>query len=248
MSKITSNGNVKVVWILEPDLANPDSPTAAELNDDGLDISSAIAFDGYELGATDSDDIEDRALTDLGSAITRGFANYAASLPLFADADQTDASSIYNDAKDAFKVGLTNGYLVSRVAKDADLPFAAGDRVSVFKFQNGIPSVDGSGDTVKLVVEFLPQGFLVTNTLVATAAPVVTTPPTITSAVGDVDVLSSTVGGQTVTHSASYSSSDSTVASVSQLGVVTSNAAGTATITISHDGATAPDTVAVTVS
>lgn len=250
MAKITSNQNVKVAWILEPDLTNPDSPSATELNADALDLSAAIAWDGTDIpNAEDSDDNEDRALTDLGTAVTRGFANYAASLNLFADANQADTTSVYNDAKDAFKVGKTLGYLITRVAKPASDAFAAGDRVSVFKFVNGIPDIDGSGDTVKLGVDFAPQGLLYTHTIVEEAAAVVALPTTIASAPGDIDVITATLDGATITHSgAVYSSSNTAVATVSNLGIVTSVAAGSATITISHPSSNAPDTIAVTVT
>lgn len=247
MSKITSNGNIKIVWILEADLTDPDAPALAELNNDGIDISAAIAFDGYEVGATDSDDIDDRALTDLGSAVTRGFANYAATLPIFADADASDTNSVYNDALDAFKVGLTNGYLVTRVAKSASIAFEAGDRVSVFKFQNGIPAADGTGDTVKYVVDFLPQGLIEINTLPAIASPLIATPATDSIATGEHGAISVTLGGVDVTHSCTYSSANTALLSVSDLGVYSWIAAGgPTTITVSHPSANASDTVAVT--
>lgn len=249
MSKITSNGNVKVVWILDADLTDPQAPDVAELNDDGLDISAAIAFDGYEAGATDSDDIEDRALTDIGNAVTRGFSNYAASLPIFVDANAADTNSIYNDALDAFKVGLVNGYLITRVAKAASLPFAAGDRITVMKFQNGVPASDASGDTVKYVVDFLPQGQIVPNTLPANAAPVIALPATDTIATGEHTAITVTLGGVNVTHSCTYSSADTTKVSVSNLGVVSWVSAGGPTlVTVSHPSANAVDTVAITTS
>lgn len=248
MAKVSSNEHVKVAWILDADLTNPDSPSPTELNGDGIDISQAIALDGYELGATDSDDNEDRALTDVGSAVTRGFANYAASLPFFYDADFSDTTSVYNDAFDAFRTELTTGYLVSRVGPFWNTPFAAGDVVSVFKFTAGAVSTDISGDSYKFVVDYLPQGELYVNTLVETAAPVVALPATVSSTVGDVDVITASVAGKNVTHSAVYSSSDSAVVSVSQLGVTTSNGTGTATITVTHPSSTAPDTVSFTVA
>lgn len=248
MSKVTSNKNVKVAWILASSLTNPDHPSATELNTAGLDISSAIAFDSYSIGADSSDDVNDRALTDLGSAITRGFANYAASISLFADGDQTDTSSLYNQAKAAFKVGLVNGYLVTRVGPAASTAWAANDKVSVYKFQNGVPAIDGSGDTVKLVTDFLPQGVLYVNTLVASASPVVSLPATVTLAVGAVRANTATINSIDVTHSCTYTSSDPTKVTVSSLGVMTAVATGSATITVSHPSATASDTCVVTVS
>jgi uncharacterized protein YjdB len=248
MSKISSNQNVKVVWILSASLTNPDHPSATELNTAGLDISSAIAFDSFSVGATSSDDVNDRALTDLGSAITRGFANYAATISLFADATQTDSSSIYNQAKAAFQTGLIDGYLVTRVGKAATTAFAAEDKVSVYKFKNGVPAIDGSGDTVKLVTDFLPQGVLYVNTLVNSTSPVVSLPATVTLAVAAKRAITASINGVDVTHSCTYSSSDSTKATVSSLGVITAVATGSATITCSHPSASASDSTIVTIS
>lgn len=249
LAKVTSNGNVKVRWYLSADITNPDSPSLTQLNNNGVELSSAIAWDGYEVGASDSDDVDDRALTDIGNAVTRGFANYAATLPFFYDADYADTSSVYNDAFDAFRVPLTEGWLVTRVAKDATLPFAAGDRVSVFKFQTGAVTNDTEGDdSYKFVVEFLPQGALYVNTLAETSAAVIALPATATVAVGAYQAITATTGGVNITHSAIYSSSDTTKATVSELGIVKGIAAGSATITVSHPSSNASDTVAITVT
>jgi hypothetical protein len=87
MAKQIANGFVKVAWLLEADVADPEFPTPTELNTDGMDLSSAIAWEDYALGSTGSDDIEDRALTDLGNAVSRGSGNYEAVLDFFRDND-----------------------------------------------------------------------------------------------------------------------------------------------------------------
>lgn len=247
MAKITSNGNVKVAWILDADLTNPEAPSATELNGDALDLSAAIAWDGYEVGATESDDWDDRALTDLGNAVTRGFANYAATLPFFYDEDPDDTNSVYNDAFAAFRTALVDGWIVTRVAKDADLAWAAGDRVSVFKFTSGIPSTQLGDESTKFEVEFLPQGELYVNAIVPVASPLVALPATDSIATGEHTVIAVTLGGVTVTHSCTFSSADTTKVSVSDLGVASwVSAGGPTTVTVSHPAANAPDTVAIT--
>lgn len=248
MSRLSSNGNVKVGWILDADLTDPEAPAAAELNGDALDLSAAIAWDGYEVGATDSDDWDDRALTDLGNAITRGFANYAATLPFFYDADFSDTSSVYNDAFDAFRTPLTTGWIVTRVGVPASTAWAANDVVSVFKFIAGTTQTDQGDQSTKFVVEFMQQGQLYVNTRVAVAQPVVATPSSDTLTIGEHLAIEAALDGDDITHSATYSSSDTTKATVSDLGVVTAVASGSATITVSHPSANASDTVTITVS
>lgn len=247
MAKLTSNQNVKVVWILEADLTDPDHPSATELNADGIDISQAISFDGYELGATDSDSNDDRALTDLGSAVTRGFANYAATLPFFYDADFSDTGSVYNDAFDAFRTELTTGYLVTRVGWLWSANFADADIVSVYKFTAGAVSNDISGDSYKFQVDFLPQGELYVNTLVDSASAIVALPATDSIATGEYTVIGATINGVDVTHSCTYVSADTTKCTVSDLGIVSwVSAGGPTTVTVSHPSANASDTVAIT--
>lgn len=248
MSRLSSNGNVKVGWILDADLTDPEAPAAAELNGDALDLSAAIAWDGYEVGATDSDDWDDRALTDLGNAITRGFANYAATLPFFYDADFSDTSSVYNDAFDAFRTPLTTGWIVTRVGVPASTAWAANDVVSVFKFIAGTTQTDQGDQSTKFVVEFMQQGQLYVNTRVAIASPVVATPSSDTLTIGEHLAIGATLDSEDITHSATYSSSDTTKATVSDLGIVTAVGSGPATITVDHPSANASDTVTITVS
>ena len=61
MAKITSNEYVKVAWILDGSIttAQAQYPTTAQLNA-AVDLTQAIAWQDFELGASDSDDIEDQ--------------------------------------------------------------------------------------------------------------------------------------------------------------------------------------------
>jgi len=104
-------------------------------------------------------------------------------------------------------------------------------------------------EAFRYTVTFLPQGDFAVRTVVegASAAAVVVSPATLATSAGDHDELAVTWGGRTYTNGVTYTTSDSTKATVSSAGVVTSVATGSATIT-----ATAPngetDTCAVTVS
>ena len=254
MAKITSNEYVKVAWVLDANMPDgtEQAPSVTTLNaPTTLQLSPAIAWQDFALGATDSDDVEDRGITDPGNAVTRGFSNFEATLAFFRDADPNDLTSDYVKAWEAFKVPRTYGYLVIRVAeKHWSAPWAAGDRVSVFRFVADIIVDDTEGDdSVKFTVNFLPQGQMFTYTQVA-AAPkaALTAPATLALAVGEADTLAVTLSGVDVRAKSTYVSSDTTKATVSRNGVVKGIAAGTATITATHPGGLAVATTTVTVA
>ena len=247
MAKQQANGFMKVAWVLEAGIADPEFPTAAELTA-GLDLSTAIAWEDYEVGSTGSDDIEDRAITDLGNAISRGSANYGATLDFFRDQDNTDTSSVYVDAFEAFRVTRVIGFLVTRIGdKPATDAWAAGDTISVYKLMATTTTDITGGDTsTKFQVTFLPQGELYTHTMVAGAG-AITVAATLALAVGDSALLSPTLSGESIRSRATYSSSSPAVATVSNHGVVTGVSAGSATITTSY-GAGTSGTTTVTVT
>lgn len=255
MAKITSNEYVKVAWVLDANMtpAQAAAPTETILNaPTTVQLSPAIAWQDFALGATDSDDVDDRGITDPGNAITRGFANFEATISFFRDANPEDTSSDYVTAFETFRTPRTYGYLVLRVAeKKWDEPWAVGDRVSVFKFVADIVVDDTEGDdSVKFTVTFLPQGILHPYTVVrgATPAAIVGVSSTDTGTVGESEVLMPTLNGKDIRAVATYASSNPAVARVSANGVVTDVSAGTANITVSHPAAAAVITQARTVS
>lgn len=254
MAKITSNEYVKVAWILD---ANMPTGTEAAPSEDTLNagttlqLSPAIAWQDFALGAADSDDVEDRGITDPGNAVTRGFSNFEATLSFFRDANANDTTSDYVKAFNAFKTPRTYGYLVLRVAeKHWSEPWEAGDRVSVFRFVADIMVDDTEGDdSVKFTVNFLPQGIMHTYTVLADAPKAaLAAPATLALNVDEAEALTVTLSGVDQRAKSTYVSSDTAVASVSRNGVVKANTAGTANITVSHPGADAPVVVAVTVT
>jgi hypothetical protein len=257
MAKIASNEYVKIAWVLDANMtpAQAAAPTDTILNaGTTLQLSPAIAWQDFALGATDSDDVEDRGITDPGNAITRGFANFEGTLSFFRDKNSADTNSDFVKAFQAFRTPRTYGYMVMRVAeKKWSDAWAAGDRVSVFRFVADIITDDATGDdSVKFTVTFLPQGLLYPYTVVkngttpAAIAGVATTKSQ-TVAAGPY-ALVPTLDGKDIRATATYSSSDTTKATVSANGVVKPIAAGTATITVNHPAATAAVTQALTLT
>jgi len=249
MSRQSANGFVKVAWILEANVANPAFPTPTELNTNGLDLSAAISWEDFALGSTGSDDIEDRALTDLGNAVSRGSANYEATLDFFRDLDNQDAASVYVDAFEAFRTADVVGYLVCRFVRPASAVWAAGDTISVFKVIVSYSADMTSGDnSTKFQVNFLSQGALSTNTTVASGSAVVGVPPTSSLAVGARLVLLPTLDGVSIRSRATYVSANPALVTVSNHGVVVGVATGgPVDVTVSYGASATADVCAVTV-
>lgn len=249
-SKVTSNGNVTVWWVPAAGLEDFRAPTADEINA-GVDLTDAIAWDTFDLAAAESNDVEDRSLRDIGNATTRGFEQFSASFSMFRDLNPTDTTSPYVQAFETFRTPRQYGYLITRVLQvPAGQPEEAspGEWVSVFRFVSDAVGDDTEGeDSVKLTVEFLPQGEVAVYTIVAGDDVVVATPDTLDLEVGEVAPVRATLNGKLVTGSLTWTSSDYAVASVSPNGVVRATGNGTATITGSHLGAGDPATVTVEV-
>lgn len=249
--KVQSNGNVTVWWVPAAGIADYRSPTAAEINA-GEDLTDAIAWDGFELGASDSNDVDDRSLRDLGNAVTRGFQQFTASIPFFRSANPDDPTSDYTIAFETFREPRVYGYLITRVLQvpaSTETPASAGEWISVFKFVGDYIADDTEGeDSYKFTVGFLPQGEIKVYTMVKTAVPVVVAPSTLALAVDGKGLLTATLSGKSITQGAAWTSSAPAVAQVTPNGVVVGLSPGTATISANHPAASAAGTSTITVT
>lgn len=256
MAKITANQYVKVAWVPDAYMTTTQAtaPTDTILNaGTTVQLSPAIAWNNFALGATSSDDVTDRGITDAGNAVTRGFSNFEATIDFFRDANSADSTSDYNIAFSTFKTPRTYGYLVMRVAEQPyTTAWTKGDRVSVFRFIADIVTDDTAGDdSVKFEVKFLQQGLLYPYTVVKGATPDAITgiAATVSKTVaGGPYPLVPLLSGKDIRAVATYSSSDTTIARVTSNGVVIPVAAGSVTITVNHPAATAPVTQAITLT
>lgn len=254
--KAFANGNVTVWIVPAAGIADHNAPTAAEINA-GINVSPAIAWDGTTLpSATESDDTDDRAITDIGNAVTRGTEQFEATLNMFRPRDVSDTVSDYGKAWNLLKNDRVTFYLVTRVLQAPSEPSnagsvaAAGQYVSVFRMMSDAITDDTEGDdSVKYTVTFQPQGDIAVYTIVKTTSPVTVTPTTMALAIGDAEQAEAFLGTNNVTQGARWTSSNRAIADVSQGGVVQGLSGGTATITVSHPASNGTNgTIAVTVA
>lgn len=252
--KVQSNGNVTVWAIPEASVADYRSPTATEINTGGLDITEAMSWEGTTFPtANESNDVDDRSLRDKGNATSRGFAQFEFSPTFFRPRDVLDVTSDYGKAFQMFKTPRVPVIIVTRVLQVTEgihVDASAGQWISVFRFLTDAVTDDVEGeDSVKYSVSHLPQGEVEVYTQVKNATPVVVTVNDTSLSVGQHSTSLATLGGKYATQTVTWQSSNTAVATVSQNGVVTGIAAGTANITATHPAATGATTpVAVTVT
>jgi hypothetical protein len=247
--KVPASGNIRVWWALPNAFADYRNPTAAEINA-SLDISNAVSWNDFDFNLESSNELDDPAITSIGKVIDRGYTNWGGTISFYYPAAFDDATNQFSLVYDALDAPRTSGFLVMRIdGQESAATAAAGDFVHVLKVMTDgyAESITGE-EAFRYTVTFLPQGDFAVRTVVAGASAnaVVVTPDTLASAAGDVDVLTATWGGRNYTNGLTWTSSDTSIATV-RAGVVTSVAAGTATITATaSNGQT--DTCAVTVS
>jgi hypothetical protein len=172
-TKLTSNGKIRVYWIPADNITGTEdswvaAPDISDFTASGsVDLTSAIAWDSYELGSTDSNKIDDRGIVDEGSVQERGFAQFAASLMFFRGLTSEESGAYFN-AFETYKAATDGsrpvGFLVTRVGVPVATTLAAGQKVSAYKFiaDAFMDNTEGE-DSVKFMVNFAPQGKLGVN-------------------------------------------------------------------------------------
>ena len=109
-TKMQSNANLAVYWVPAASVANETTflagPSAATVNG-AIKLTNAIAWDGYELGATDSNKIDDKGIADAANSQSKGFSQFAGSLTFFRGKFPTSTQTVTNTSGQA-TLTLTN--------------------------------------------------------------------------------------------------------------------------------------------
>lgn len=250
-TKVSPNDRITVSLVPVIGVADYEAPTDAELNA-ALNVSAAIAWDGTTLPtATESDDVDDRSITDKGNATSRGSAQYEATLNFFYPRDKTDMTNIASQVYDFLRNPRVPVYAITRVLQaDPDAPYEEGEWISVFRFLTDAWEDDIEGDdSYKYAIGMLTQGEVVAYTQVRNSDPIeIENTGSDSIAVGDHVAIRAEMGGHRATQVVKWVSSDTEVASVSPNGVVTGNGAGTAEITAEHAAAPTSTAIEITVA
>ena len=169
-TKMQSNGNITVWWVPQDEIEDEElfmSYPTDTLIESGINLTSAIAWDSYELGSTDSNKIDDRGIVDTGAVQERGFAQFSGSLMFFRGIT-SETTGAYADAFAAFKAATDGsrpqGYLVTRIGIPSATAVDFPHKVNIFKFiaDAFMDNTEGE-DSVKFMVNFAPQGKVSVN-------------------------------------------------------------------------------------
>jgi hypothetical protein len=250
-TKLPANGHITVLWALPNAFSNYKAPTTAELNA-ALNLSKSISWNDFDFGMQASNSQNDPSLADLGNVIDRGAAQFGGSISFYYPKDYDDPTSDYSLVYDAMDTPRTRGFIVARIDgnKETTQAFADGDYVHVMEVMtDAATNVVTGEEAFRYTVNFLQQGALAVYTVARTGTvAVAVTPTTLASSAGDFDRITATVEGREYTNGVKWSSSDRSIATVSEAGVVSSLAAGSATITATFEPTGATATCAVTVT
>ena len=260
--RLPASGNIMIRWHADGAFVNPARPTPAEINA-GLKIGVAVSWNDFAFGTEASNTIDDPAITSKSNVTDRGAMQYGGTLSMYYPKVYDDASNAYSVVYDALAQPRTTGWISLSV--DGELSetntatytggmtqtAAVGDLVSVYKVMTaGYAEAITGEEAFRYTITFRPQGEAYPYTVIGTASTVVALPATATPAAGAVLALSATVDGRPYTRGVRWTTSDPTVATVSQNGIVTIVGAttDTATITATFEAASTTDTVAITVA
>lgn len=255
-TRVTSNGNTDI-WIgTESSFTDIRAVTASEINNAPVvRATPSIAWDGTTFPAfTESDALDDRSIEDAGNATTRGANSFEATLSAFYPKSNTDTTSdygkLYNFQRNLSSVVLLITRVLQRTTNVATAA-AAGEYISTFKVIPGSfeENLDGD-DSYKYARSYLPQGFARAYTFVAgeTGTLALEGGSTAPVAVGDIAVYRAEVGNNWANRNVEWFSSNPSVATVSQNGVVTAVDSGTADIGYTHPAITDPAPITLTIA
>lgn len=230
-------------WFAGPDSSITEShwdsgPTLAELQT-LKNYSATVKIDGTDFGLEASEQVDDRSFADQAGSQSRGALQASGSLEIYTPGEG-DTSSINAQGWDTFATPRTKLALVQRAVVPQETSISAGDEINLFRVitDGGIHNRNDASRT--LGTELVLQDDILVNYIVPSSVP---TTPAVTPSTGlEVEVgealfLHVEYEGRNITAGAKYSSSDESVAIVTNHGIVIGQADGTADITVSYPGA-----------
>lgn len=250
--KLPSDQHVTVWLGPKGSVADPDKPTAVEINAMTM-ASPSISWNDFDFGLQASETTNDPSLADVSNYTDFGQANFGGSMSFYYPKEYDDNSNLHSVVYDLTDIPWTELDVVIRIdgAIKTSVPAADGDFVSVFSVMtDGEANSLQGADALRRTVSMLQQAAFAHRTVVG-AHTLSVTPAAGTVKVGEAIALKVEVGTtvkRVYTNAVSYRSSDPTKALVSPNGVVKGVAAGEVTITVEDKGAGTTTTATITVT
>lgn len=157
--------NSTYVWVPQATgPANSSAMTFAMINA-GNNISCGIVL-GPKVNAAASDKDTTRTICDAGNVDNPTNDNYTGDMTFLRDNGDANPIPAAVLAWGLFQQAGNYGFIVKREGKLSTVPFAAGDIVSVFLFENDYPvDIEGKDDAapVQWSTKFIPKGDMALN-------------------------------------------------------------------------------------
>lgn len=212
-----------------------------------LATAPAVRWDGLDFGMQASDQEDDRSLDDDATETLRSFMQFGGGIPFFFP-KVTDQSSILRQAFNLVRTRGTELAIAMRIGyTDRRTPAAAGDFVNLFRVMTDgyQPDTEGTGGYA-YVQSMIPRGDVAPWIVVDSATPTaveIEGGATLSGAAGTLALRRATYEGNDVTRLAEWTSSNETVAKVTD-GIIEIVGAGTANI-IAKTAGSLPSTALV---
>lgn len=214
-------------------------------------ITDAAKLDGTNFNTKPSLSADDRSFADAAGAKARGNGDFGGSFAGF-KAAADDTSSSYYEAEAGIKPAGSEFILLARPVESATAPLAAGDEYSAWRVLTDAPGDVRGDSSYSWTADLLPQSEMAIRGIIAPNAPatvsVAVAAGATSGAVGSVVRLKATYQGKTVTVGAKWTSSDPSIASITEHGIVERHAVGEASMVASFPGATPSAPLAITVT
>ena len=134
----------------------------------GGNVSCAIVSDGFTLNLTDSEEDDERTLCDPGNSVDLTDLNFDADMTGFRDETPGNADSVFEVWRRLTFAPDVPYLLVHRVGYSSDVPFAAGQEISVYYAFTDLPvDVHADGAKQKIQQVFVPKSEAAINYTIA---------------------------------------------------------------------------------
>lgn len=260
---INREGSNLTVWIGPSGgstlgITDLDQPAAVELNNTGGTsgvrmASPSISWNDWDFGTQASEINNEPSLADSSNYEEFGASNYGGNISFYYPREYDDNSNLHSIIYDLTDIPGTINDIAIRLdgEKPTDQPAANGDYVSTYRAQgNSEDNPFTPGESKRRTVGFSKKGGFAHYTIVGPHTITAVPPATAPWLAGKKARLRATVQGRDYTNALRFSTSDADVVAIYPGGFyeVTGDAADTATITITDEGAGTSATVSVTVT